>query len=167
MTGLVPYRPSGQFEEFRDVFRVPAEWQSCGPVVCFGGAPEIGRPDVFALALTPTALSLCNHTGPVWSLPVGSVHKVYAKEVSGVSLPVDTPVGIRPMIPPSAFAVVIEYPMTPGFMAELELLTLVPSVAHQWVRDIYAAVQRFHNDAVEFGAIERRDHGLSGPRRDE
>ena len=140
---LTSYQPSNKtdLELYGDLFMVPADWKSCGPVIHINGAPGIPEGQPFALALTKKDLSLCSPEGPIWSLPIGAVKAVSVEELKGISFPVNTPSGITQMVPPIAYGLIIGFLLTPsGVQSELTLYTLTPAAARGWKQDILTAV---------------------------
>lgn len=154
---LVPYRPHSELEEFQGLFLVPADWKSCGPVIHIAGAMgSIGGQPV-ALALTDSAISICNHRGPVQSIPIGSIRDARVEDLRGISLPVDTPSGVLDMVPSQAKGISISYLLSPmGTTSQLILYTLTPKAAYEWMHEILTAISRRSDQIDRSSGISRR-----------
>ena len=142
-------------ELFREAFLVPTDWKVCGPVVYISGAPKLNQTKPVALALTETAISLCDHDGPVWSLPVGAIQEVKEEDMTGVSFPIKTPSGTTQMVPQTAVGIVVTYLLNPkGVPARLKLFTLSTTAANDWINDILTAISSYA--ANQDGRPDRR-----------
>lgn len=144
---LISYVPnSPNLELYRNGFRVPQDWTSCGPAIYISGAPGMRDAQPVAVALTRSAISLCGVDGPVWSLPVASVKDIKLTSLAGVSFPVQTPAGLTYMTPPSAVGVEVSFNLTAtGVVGRVIWCTLTPRSAQDWVNDITDAIYRHIN----------------------
>ena len=135
------YKPDDALVPFKQSFLVPTDWKSCGVVVYVagGGGVQSGQP--IALVINPTSISLCDGDGPVQSVPLGSIRDVSVADLTGFSLPVNTPSGVMEMATPRAKGVKIKYELNAmGTQLELTLFTLSPKAAFDWVSLITSAI---------------------------
>lgn len=154
---LVPYTSQQDTELFRGNFQVPSDWKSCGPAIHVAGAPGLITSQLIALALNKTSLTLCTQEGPALSVPLGSIRDVKVEDLTGVSIPVNTPTGAVDMVPPQAKGVAVSYVLSPmGTISKLILFTMTLSAAHEWVHEILSAVHRKSSDLGKSAQISRR-----------
>jgi hypothetical protein len=155
---LVTYTPTTNLVEFKQKYLIPPNWEACNVVIYLSGVMEMPSPQPLALAITPTALSLCNHKGPLWSLPLGGIRDVTVENMHGISFPVDTPSGVVEMIPPQSFGVTISYYLTiSGLTGKLEFFSGPPAIARTWADEIRTAVYK-HTGHTNFGGPIRSDN---------
>lgn len=152
---LVPYDTSGSsLEPYRNKYQVPRDWTSRGPAFYISGAPRIRNAQPVAVALTKETLSLCGATGPIWSIPLPSIKDVRVTNLTGLSIPVNTPAGIVYMAPPAAVGVEVGFNLTAtGMAGRVVWCTLSPQSAYDWVNDITDAIYDFSTGPSE---VDRR-----------
>ena len=134
---------------FKGTFLVPSNWSSCGVVVYVSGGKKLDSGQPIAMVLTDASISLCDQSGPVQSVPLGSIRDISAVDLSGYPIPSDTPSGVMDMLLPRSKGVKFKYELNPmGTQLELTLYTLTPKAAYDWVNIISSAI---HNKLSDFG----------------
>jgi hypothetical protein len=154
---LVPYQPEESLELFQGHFMVPSNWTSCGPVIHISGGPGLRGGQPIAMALTKNALALCSKQGPKYSIPLGSIKEVKVQDLSGMSIPVVTPSGIKNMVPQIAKGVSISYLLSPmGTISRVVTFTLTPNTAYEWEHEIMTAIHENVSRMDDSAQISRR-----------
>jgi hypothetical protein len=155
---LTPYSSTSKLVGFNQKYLIPTDWEACNVVIYLSGVMKLPYPQPLALAITPTALSLCNHKGPLWSLPLGGIRDVTVENLHGISFPISTPSGEVEMIPPQSFGVSVSYFLTiSGLVGKLEFFSGPPTVARSWANEIRIAVYD-HSGHTDFGGPIRSDN---------
>ena len=148
---LVPFSSQDDVEIYRGNFLVPANWTACGAAVYVAGGANIEAGMPIALAITENALSLCDSDGPVVSIPLVSTRGVQVVDLTGITIPIRTPSGIR------AKGIAIKYEINPiGTELELTLYTLSSNSAFEWVNVIQQALNNKLSGLGNAGKISRR-----------
>jgi hypothetical protein len=154
---LVPYQPDDDLEVFQSAFLVPSDWKSCGPMIHISGGPGLQGGQPVAMALTSSAVSLCSQQGPQVSVPLGSIREVKVEDLTGMSLPVNTPSGVMDMVPQRAKGISISYVISPmGTIGRLVTFALFPNAAHEWEHEIMTAIHQNASEMGKSGGVSRR-----------
>jgi hypothetical protein len=152
----IPFHPKENNDLFRGVFMVPGNWTSCGMVVHVSGGKDLESSQPVALAVTQSSLSFCDQEGPLTSILFQSIKSVQVVDITGISLPVNTPSGFVDMVPSVAKGVSITYQHSPMGTMELILYMFTPKAAFEWVNVIQRAIQNNFDVFDSAGGISHR-----------
>jgi len=154
---LIAFSSQDSMELKYGAFLVPTDWKSCGFVVHVAGGVGLGDGQAIALAVNGNSVTLCDTGGPVVSIPLGSIREVKVADLTGMTIPIETPSGVVDMVPARAKGVSVKYELNPmGTQIELSLYTFSPKSAFEWVNVILEAIHRKSSDFGKAGQISRR-----------
>ena len=153
---LVPFRSKEGKELFKGAFLVPADWKSRGVVIHISGGKFLQSNQLVALAITKTLLTLCDNEGPITSIPIHNLQSVRVVDLTGITIPVNTPSGIIDMVPKNPKGVSLNYFYNPGIILELVFFTFSSKAAYKWTNTFQKAILQDADHFENIGEPEDR-----------